>query len=236
LFLVFEDRPSDSPFIERVWRCHSESAGSFHSIASPHWEMAVTRHRGRTYLTIRGPETKATMCDCPADGEWLGIRFRLGTFMPKLPVSRLIDRQDVDLPSLSARSFWFEADEWEYPSFDNAESLVHRLVQGGIVTRDVAVQAALAGDPEALSRRSIQRHFRMATGMTQATYRRIERARYATQLLRQGVSILDTVYEAGFFDQSHLARSVRQLIGQTPADIVRQDEQLSFLYKTATDG
>jgi methylphosphotriester-DNA--protein-cysteine methyltransferase len=142
----------------------------------------------------------------------------------------------VDLPSLSARSFWFEADEWEYPSFDNAESLVHRLVQGGIVTRDVAVQAALAGDPEALSRRSIQRHFRMATGMTQATYRRIERARYATQLLRQGVSILDTVYEAGFFDQSHLARSVRQLIGQTPADIVRQDEQLSFLYKTATDG
>jgi hypothetical protein len=146
VFLVFQDRPSDSPFIERVWRCHSERAGLFHSIASPHWEMAVTRHRGRTYLTIRGPETKATMADCPADGEWLGIRFRLGTFMPKLPVSRLIDRQDVDLPSLSDHSFWFEDDVWEYPSFENAESFVARLVKNGFVTRDGAVQAALAGD------------------------------------------------------------------------------------------
>ncbi|WP_119268670.1 helix-turn-helix domain-containing protein [Taklimakanibacter deserti] len=234
MFLVFEDRPSDSPFIERVWHCHSERAGLFHSIASPHWEMAVTRHRGRTYLTIRGPETKATMADCPADGEWLGIRFKLGTFMPKLPVSRLIDRQDVDLPSLSDHSFWFEDDVWEYPSFENAESFVARLVKNGFVSRDGAVQAALAGDHEALSLRSIQRHFRMATGMTQATYRQIERARHATQLLRRGVSILDTVHEAGFFDQSHLARSIKRLIGQTPADVLSQEEQLSFLYKTAS--
>lgn len=234
MFLVFEDRPSDSPFIERVWRCHSESAGLFHSIASPHWEMAVTRHRGRTYLTIRGPETKATVADCPADGEWLGIRFKLGTFMPKLPVSRLIDRQDVDLPSLSRDSFWFEGAVWEYPSFENAESFVARLVKNGYVTRDGAVQAALAGDHDALSLRSIQRHFRMATGMTQATYRQIERARHATQLLRRGVSVLDTVHEAGFFDQSHLARSIKRLVGQTPADVVSQEEQLSFLYKTAS--
>jgi hypothetical protein len=235
VFLVFEDRPSGSPYVERVWRCHSERAGSFHSIASPHWEMAVTRHRGTTYLTIRGPETKATMCDCPSDGEWLGIRFKLGTFMPKLPVSRLIDRQDVDLPSLSGRSFWFEGDVWEYPSFENAESFVHRLVQGGFVTRDGAVQAALSGDHDARSRRSSQLHFRIATGMSEGTYRQIERARHATQLLRHGMSILDTVHEAGFCDQSHLTRAIRQLIGQTPADIMRQDEQLSFLYKTAPD-
>ncbi|MGE0241454.1 MAG: helix-turn-helix domain-containing protein [Parvibaculaceae bacterium] len=233
MFLVFNDRPSSSPFVERVWRCHSERAGQFHSIASPHWEMAVTRHRGRTFLTIRGPETRATMVDCPAEGEWLGIRFKLGTFMPKLPVSRLIDRQDVDLPSLSPQSFWLDGAEWEYPSFETAECFVARLVKDGLVARDGAVQAALAGDAEALSLRSIQRHFRMAAGMTQATYRQIVRARHATELLRRGVSILDTVHEAGFFDQSHLARSVRRLIGQTPGDVMRQDEQLSYLYKTA---
>lgn len=235
MFLVFEDRLSDSPFVERVWRCHSERAGRFHSIASPHWEMAITRLRGKIYLTIRGPETRVTMEDCPADGEWLGIRFKLGTFMPKLPVHRLIDRQDVDLPTLTPQSFWLEGDAWEFPSFDNAESFVTRLVKNGLVTRDGAVQAALDGDQEALSLRTIQRHFRMATGMTQATYRQIARARHATQLLRRGVSILDTVHEAGFFDQSHMARSIRRLIGQTPADVMRQEEQLSFLYKTASD-
>jgi hypothetical protein len=43
LFIIFDDRPSDSPFVERVWRCHSERAGRFLSVASSHWEMVVTR-------------------------------------------------------------------------------------------------------------------------------------------------------------------------------------------------
>lgn len=232
MFLVFEDRPSDSPFIERVWRCHSERAGQFHSIASPHWEMALSRLKGRTFLTIRGPETRATMADCPTDGEWFGIRFKLGTFMPSLPVSALIDRQDVELPDKSGRSFWLDGGQWEYPDFETAEAFVARLVKDGLVTRDPAVQAAIAGDDQALSRRSVQRHFVNATGMTHATFRQIERARHAVQLLREGHSILDTVHEAGFFDQAHLTRALKQLIGQTPTHIARQEEQLSFLYKT----
>ena len=68
--------------------------------------------------------------------------------------------------------------------------------------------------------------------MTHSTFRQIERARYATNLLKQGVSILDAVHEAGFFDQAHLTRSLKHLIGQTPAKIIGQEEQLSFLYKT----
>src|SRR4029453_4449501 len=59
-----------------------------------------------------------------------------------------------------------------------------------------------------------------------------ERARYATNLLKHGISILDAVHDAGYFDQPHLTRSVGHLIGQTPARIVGGDEQLSFLYKT----
>jgi hypothetical protein len=46
--LVFEaDRPSDSPYVERVWRCHSEDGGSFLSIAECRSELVVARHRGR---------------------------------------------------------------------------------------------------------------------------------------------------------------------------------------------
>lgn len=233
MLLVFEDRPSDSPFVERVWRCRSERAGRFHSIASPHWEMVVTRHRGKIFLTMRGPETRATMVDCPSEGEWLGIRFRLGTFMPQLPVARLIDGNDVNLPHVSARSFWLDGSEWEYPDFENAEVFVARLVKTNVIRRDGAVEDALKGDHRALSVRSVQRHFRQATGMSHSMFRQIERARHATRLLRAGASILDTVHEAGFFDQSHLARSIKRLIGQTPANVIRQQEQLSFLYKTS---
>jgi AraC-like DNA-binding protein len=48
------------------------------------------------------------------------------------------------------------------------------------------------------------------------------------------VSILDTLHQAGYFDQPHLTRSLKYFIGQTPAQIMHhsQPEQLSFLYKT----
>ena len=69
-FIHFEDRLSDSPLVERVWRCHSERAGKLHSVAASHFEMAVTRYRGKTSLTLRGPETKASTLDCPGEGEW----------------------------------------------------------------------------------------------------------------------------------------------------------------------
>ena len=91
---------------------------------------------------------------------------------------------------------------------------------------------ALGRQPARLPIRSTQRHFLRATGISHRAVRQIERARYATTLLKRGVSILDTVYEAGYFDQAHLNRAVKTLIGQTPAEIRQGKQQLSFLYKT----
>lgn len=234
--LVFEDRPSDSPLIERVWRCRSERAGTFLSVAASHCEMVVTRHRGKTMLTLRGPETRPTAADCPADGEWLGIRFSLGTFLPHYPAATVIDRRDVNLPGVTRRSFWLQGSAWEYPGFENAETFVTRLLQAGVLARDPGVGAALSGEPQALSRRSTQRHFLQATGITHRLYRQIERARHATTLLEDGVSILATVHRAGYFDQAHLTRSLRRLIGETPARLRQHTRQVSFLYKTTPAG
>jgi AraC-like DNA-binding protein len=233
MFLIFDDRPSDSPFVERIWRCRSERAGTFLSVASSHCEMVVTRHRGETTLTLRGPETRATSADCPADAEWLGIRFKLGTFMPQQPASTLLDRRDVNLAGAFGRTFWLNGSQWEYPDFENADTFVRRLVRDGVIARDAAVEAALQGERPLLSRRTTQRHFLHATGMSHTRFLQIERARHATNLLRQGVSILDTVHDAGYFDQAHLTRALRHLIGQTPARVGRKEDQLSFLYKTA---
>ncbi len=185
-FLVFEDRPSDSPLVERIWRCRSERAGTFLSVAASNCEMVLTRYRGKAFLTLRGPETRATTVDCPADGEWLGIRFSLGTFLPHHPAATLIDRRDVILAGVADRSFWLQGSAWEYPDFENAETFVTRLMQAEVLARDSAVSAALHGEWQALSRRSTQRHFLQATGMTHRAYRQIERARHATTLLTRG--------------------------------------------------
>jgi len=231
MFIVFDDnRASDSPLIERVWRCHSERAGMFVSVATSHWDLVVTRLRGTLTVTLKGPETKAREVFCPATGEWLGIRFKAGTFMPQLPLSRVLDG-DMNLPS-GQRRFRLDGRAWEYPSFENAETFVARLARAGLIGRDAAVAAALDGDERALSRRSAQRHFLRATGISHAALRQIERARHAANLLRGGASIADTIEEAGFFDQAHLTRSLGRLIGFTPATIARDEHQLSFLYKT----
>jgi hypothetical protein len=187
MLLVFDDRASDSPLVERVWRCHSERDGEFSSVAASHWEMVVTRIGGQSSVTVRGPETRATSAWCPPDGEWLGIRFRLGTFMPEVPVARIRDRQDVVLPQAARDRFWLDGAAWEVPSFENAETFVLRLVRRGLIGRDPLVDSVLRGHPHALSQRSAQRCFVRATGLTHGAHRQIERARHAAQLLTGGV-------------------------------------------------
>src|SRR5262249_6032775 len=112
--------------------------------------------------------------------------------------------------------------------------LVARLACAGVIARSHATDAAVAGDVAWMSRRSVQRHFRRVTGMTPSSYRQIERARHAAILLMGGSSVLGAALDAGYFDQAHLTRSVKQLIGMTPARLVREKPQLSFSYKTTT--
>jgi Helix-turn-helix domain len=229
---VFNDRLSDSPCVERVWTARSERAGEFLSVAASNCELVVSRYRNETFLTVRGPETHMTTVDCPADGDWLGIRLKVGAFLPHFLPAMLRDRQDVTLPGATTRSFWLGGSAWEYPTFENADTFAARLLRKGIIARDRTVDALVRGEVPLLSRRSAQRHFRRATGLTYAAFRQIERARYATTLLREGVGIADVVYRAGYFDQPHLTRSLKYLIGQTPAEVARMTRQLSFLYKT----
>src|SRR5438034_9117636 len=85
MIIFDENRPSDSPFVERVWRCHSEGAAPFLSIAASRCELVVTRLEGNVTMTVRGPETSATpLGDCHGDGEWIGLLLKLGTFLPTL--------------------------------------------------------------------------------------------------------------------------------------------------------
>ncbi len=57
---------------------------------------------------------------------------------------------------------------WQFPSFENADTFVDRLVRGGLVVRDLDVGAALHGKPVGMSPRTLQRRFLQATGLTQS--------------------------------------------------------------------
>src|SRR5215470_10521929 len=150
-FIHFEDRASEHPFVEKVWRCHSDRADTFLSIAANNFEVAITRLGGKSFLTLRGPETTATTLDCPAGGEWTCIRFKVGTFMPRFLPGSLRDHKDVTLPAATGHSFWLNGSALEYPEFDNAETFVKRLTKSGMLDRDPIVEDALQRRPGGLS-------------------------------------------------------------------------------------
>jgi hypothetical protein len=118
------------------------------------------------------------------------------------------------------------------PDFENAETFVARLANAGVIQRDTAVGPRCMANPSRC--RVVPRNGIPVRDRHDLPPRcdRSNARRHATNLLRDGVAISDTVHEAGYFDQAHLTRSLKSLIGLTPSKIAREDQQLSFLYKT----
>src|SRR5512140_1140884 len=141
--LPWEERPSDSPLIEAVWRNESTQPGPFISMAESQFELVVTCLRGRSFITARGPTTAASPAYSPADAEFVGIVFRPGVFMPGPPAPLLTQHQDLNLPEATGRSFWLDGSAWEYPDFENADTFVDRLTRLGLLVRDPLVTAVL---------------------------------------------------------------------------------------------
>ena len=234
--LTCDERPSDSPLVETIWHSQNDRAGSFISMAETQCSLVVTKYKGKMVITARGPATRAERVYNPAEADFVGIQFKAGVFMPNFPTRTIMDRHDLELPEAASNSFWLNGSAWQFPTYENVDTFVDQLVCEGLLVYDPVVGEVLKGQPVEISLRTVQRRFQQATGLTHNTLYQIQRARYAVSLLKQGLSILDTVHQAGYFDQPHLTRSLKHFIGLTPAQIIDQDrsEPLSFLYKTTS--
>ena len=218
----FDTRPSDSPLVEAVWGIETEGNGeSFISTAESRWEMVITKKMGKFTLSIRGPETKATPTPIPeGHAEYLGIIFKRGVFMPHFPKQKLVN-DAIHLPQSTRNAFTVVGGVFEIPTFENADSFIIRMMRNELLTHDQVVDDVLRGRPQDLSVRSLQRRFLHVTGLTYKTIQQIERARQAMAMLQEGRPIVDVVYEAGYFDQPHLTRSMKLFMGQTPSEIAK---------------
>lgn len=220
MIVDLETRPSDAPFVQSVYQARSVGGGSFTSTAASNWEMVITRQEGKVTLSIRGPETKASPSPIPTDAEFLGIIYKHGMFMPRLPGSKLVDTE-IHLLGSGGNSFPLFGEAWEFPNLENVDTFVNRLLRKELLSYDQVVDDVLRGRPQDLSLRSIQRRFLHVTGLTYKGIQQIERARQAVTLLQSGTPILDATYQTGYFDQAHLTRSLKLLYGQTPGEIIK---------------
>ncbi|MFN8375621.1 MAG: helix-turn-helix domain-containing protein [Anaerolineae bacterium] len=218
--IVFEERLSDSPYVETITHGWTASDGSTIRPAEVHWHLVLVKHSGGVHSIVVGPWASAGVVHWKAGAEVIWIRFKLGTFMPHLPTRKLLASETM-LPQAAGKSFWLKGSAWQFPNHENADTFVNRLAREDVLVSDPVVSAALHEELAQTPARTVRHRFLHATGLTQSHIRQVQRAQQAAALLRQGVSILDTVYEAGYFDQPHLTRSLKQFIGYTPAQIIR---------------
>jgi AraC-like DNA-binding protein len=221
--LSFEARLSDSPYIESVTRGWTLKEGRTIRPAEIHWHMVFVKHPGGPRTLVVGPLTSSGMASWGQGAEILWIKFKLGVFLPHLPAKDYLDGEQA-LPGASRERFWWRGAARQFPTYENVESFVERLVREQDLVRDPLVPAALQDQPLDISPRTVRHRFLQATGQTQIHIRQYERAIKAASLLRHGFSIADAVFEAGYFDQPHLTRSLKQFVGYTPAEILRESQ------------
>jgi AraC-like DNA-binding protein len=217
---MYEQRGSDSPYVETITQGRTEGSGSVIRPAECHWHLVIVKYMGHVRVLAVGPLTAAGTVSWTAGAEILWIKFKLGTFMPHLPASVLLDKE-TRLPEAGSRTFWLKGSSWQLPTSENADTFVERLARAEVLAHDPVVEAVLQGHCPALAPRTLRHRFLRATGLAQGTIHQMERAQRAAALLEQGLPILDTVYDAGYFDQPQLTRSLKRWVGHTPGQLLR---------------
>nr|WP_062338841.1 helix-turn-helix domain-containing protein [Herbidospora sakaeratensis] len=212
--LRFETRASDSPWVDSVWTCTSESVTEMTSVATACWGLVFYEREGTAYASVTGPETATGTAPVPEGAAFVGIEFAVGTSLRVVPTPELVDG-GLELADTTHRTFRLDGLRWETPGPDDAEALVERLVRAGAVVRDPLVAEVRRGALPDVSGRTVERRFRAATGFTQGAVRQIERVRTASMLLAAGTPVADVVGKLDYFDEPHLARALRRYVGRT---------------------
>jgi hypothetical protein len=215
-----QSRLLDSPIAKSVSLWRFDSDGEVLMQPDNCWDIAILRSDGRATVLRTGMTTRPDRVSHRAGDEILTVSFRPESFMPLLP-GEVMRNAAVVLENFGRKDFSIGGDIREMPNFENAEMFVERLRRDGIVECNPVVASVLGAKPQAISERTLQRHFLRTTGLTYKHFTLIERAQEAAALLQMGRTAVDVAFALGFADQAHLINSVRQIMGQTPGEMMR---------------
>jgi AraC-like DNA-binding protein len=216
---MHEERASDSSHIQFVWRAHVEESGSFIDLAHDFWVLVFRTLHDETEVKLTGPVTESLPISYEASQVNWGIVFKAHVFIRDLPKKDMLNKSTT-LPMVGKESFQLGRHVIELPTYETAEEFVDDLVRRGILNANIEIAEALQAAVPAMSVRTLQRHHKRTTGLTQSQSQQVARARRAFMLLQEGKSIVDASFEAGYADQAHMTRSLKLLAGQTPGQII----------------
>jgi len=221
----YEEKASQSRFVDVIWRTHDTSDGTYLAAADACWDMVFIRSAHGNRALLSGPSSTITPVPYRAGNRNVGIRFHRGTYLTHLPASAMVDTTE-SLPMPGDETFLLAGLEFPLPTYDTVDEFIADLERLDLLNDDPVAMAALRGDEPETSTRSVQRHVATSTGLSANRIRQIVRARQAAERLMLGDPILDVAHDLGYADQAHLTRDVKRLTGYTPGQTKRRDEPI----------
>lgn len=217
--LIQTRRRSAHPLIETVWATRNITDGIYRATPDGAWDLIVLiQADGSKSMMLTGQATKPMDVPYRAGTSSVVISFMPGAYMPAYPSNKLVDSFEF-LPNADAEHFVLSDHTFAFPTFDNAEELVEKMIAADLLYADPVVFAAVTGNPKAMSERSTQRHFVQSTGLTQKYLAQIQRAQEAVRQLQQGKKPSDVAADTGYTDQPHLARSLKKIMAAKPSSV-----------------
>lgn len=208
-----KNRSSDHPYIDTVWRVGSLEDGVYHATPDGSWDLIyIIKPDGKRMLFFSGQDTRPVEVSYEKGEISLIISFMASIY--------LSNRPDNFTPlSINDETFNYEGYDFPLPSWENAEQLVDLFIERGLIQNDEIVEGVLGDKRRAASKRSVQMHFRKATGITKKDFDQIHRAKEAVKLLKDGHKPADVATTAGYTDQAHMIRSLKKIMGRLPSDV-----------------
>ncbi|MDX3495032.1 helix-turn-helix domain-containing protein [Streptomyces turgidiscabies] len=219
---MYEERASRLPGAT-VWTNAPARSGVVRPVL-PDGCMDLLWSEGR--LLVAGPDTRPYVPE-GAPARWVGVRFHPGTAPALLgvPAYELLDRR-VELTDLwgavEVRRLRARVDAAPDPATALEELALRRtartpppdpLLAGLVEALEAGRPVGRTADELGLSARQLHRRSLNAFGYGPKTLARILRLQRALALARKGVPFAETAALAGYADQAHLARDVRELAG-----------------------
>jgi AraC-like DNA-binding protein len=218
---VYEERPSQIPGAF-IWR--STTDGDPVRVLPDGCMDLLWSERG---VVIAGPDTTAHVFSRQRGEKMTGLRFAPG-FGPRVigaPASAFID-QRVPLTAVMRASIVRKLEDelvgrddpstaLEAFAHDTAHaSVAHQSLIDGIVARvRRATPVERIADDLGLSSRQLHRRCLEAFGYGPKMLARVLRMVHALELARRGVPFADAAARAGYADQAHLSRDVKEFAG-----------------------
>lgn len=225
--------PSLRGLVSHYWRGLDATAPTFSVFPDGTVDVVIQRNRHGTTARVYGTSTCRTEVCLEPGAHYVGIRFRPGAARHCLAAAarELTDGAEpaeavlrftldglgggLDAPDIGARldarlRKHLAGMDVRREGLDAAVDCI-LAAGGGTSIEDVAVRVGQ-------SRRHLERVFLDHIGVTPKLFARIVRFRRAVQLIQRGTgSLADAAADAGYADQSHMARDFRALGGAPPS-------------------